>query len=62
MLTISRLCFRLKMMVFCWGGGLLGLAAGLGVRVRVWNYGSSFQFQMNKKEIEIREFKMHLKF
>ena len=40
MLTITRLFFRLEKLVFCGGGGggeggLLGLAPGLGVRVRV---------------------------
>ena len=39
MLTITRLFFRLKMLVFCGGvGGLLGLARGSEVRGRVWNW------------------------
>ena len=43
MLTITRLFFRLKILVFCEGGGgggsgVSGLACGLEVRGRVWNW------------------------
>ena len=42
-------------------GQRLGVGSEIGYGFRR-NYGSSFQFQMNKEEIEICEFKMHLKF
>ena len=41
MLSITRLFFRLKILVFCGGGGgsgVSGLACGLEVRGRVWNW------------------------